>query len=602
MTALTQLYLNHTALSGEVPSSLLNLVQLTKLDIRYNMLSVSDPALVAFLTAKNPGWLNTQTAAPRNLHAQALSDTVVQLTWDALPYTEDGGGYRLNYGTTSGGPYSQEIAISNKITNRFNINGLTPGTTYYFVLLAYTPAHGKQQNELLSPKSQEASALPSLSPISWVVMVYLNGDNDLDQWTFNLFNQLEKAVYLDRTLIVRVLWDRSRNGDTVLYQVQPDNHDYGLGTYAEGENKWLQGELNMGSPNTLLNFITSTREVFPGKHDLLSIVDHGGGWSPKLLDNQPPKSRYVAGASGFSWDWTNQHGYLSTQDMRFIFTQQELVDNPIDIVFYDACLMSMLEEAYALRNGARYLVASQNETWTSFPYAAYLTDIGSRTAEAQAIWMVDKYYASLNDYPRTMSALDLQYTSAISKAVDSLALALLESIPTSKAQIQEVFSTTQKLDYNYDLKIDPQEGYVDLGDFSVKLFDKFPNTNIANAAQHVQAVLHVGQNSFVLHERHQSGKIKRQGPQINLDRVTGLSIYLPLGEDDPELLFYTKNQLDFAADTLWDDFIFKIKLINVPQAPGPKDFGGRGHSPQPQTIESLIYLPFVMSNRTSEAR
>ena len=107
-------------------------------------------------------------------------------------------------------------------------------------------------------------------------------------------------------------------------------------------------------------------------------------------------------------------------------------------------------------------------------------------------------------------------------------------------------------------------------------------------------------NPFVLHERHQSGKIKRQGPQINLDRITGLSIYLPLGEDDPELKFYTKNQLDFAATTLWDDFIFK--MITVPQVPGPNDFGGRGHSPQPQTIESSIFLPFVSSSGVSKAR
>ena len=126
-------------------------------------------------------------------------------------------------------------------------------------------------------------------------MVYLNGDNNLAPVTRELFNKLELARAHDSSLRIRVLWDLDGAGDTVLYDVQPDTQELLLGTYAEGLNKWPQGELDMGEAATLAEFVVKTMQELPADHYLLSIVDHGGGWSPELLDNLGGE-----GAPGFS--------------------------------------------------------------------------------------------------------------------------------------------------------------------------------------------------------------------------------------------------------------------------------------------------------------
>jgi parallel beta-helix repeat protein len=433
---------------------------------------------------------------------------------------------------------------------------------------------------------------------TWTVMAYLNGDNDLDGWIATLFNRLELAKASDSSLVIRALWDRSGNGDTVLYQVQPDKHPYALGNYVEGETKWTQGELDMGDPTTLQSFILSTTQDLPATYYLLAIVNHGGGWSPELYDPQRRSDRHAGGASGFSWDFTDDYSYLSTQDMGGIFSHPQVINNPIDVVFYDACLMGMLEEAYEIRGGARYFVASQNETWTTFPYHDYLVGIEGRAPLAQVARMVDTYHLSLAGYPRTMAALDLQRSGAMSTALDNLTVQLFEAVPTHTAQIEQVFLATQKLDYNYDLVISDTEGYVDLGDFSNRLINEFPGTEIANAATALLDILDGFTNPMVIYERHGSGFAGWGGPYVDLTGVTGLSVYLPLGNDpeDLDLPFYVNSQLALTNDTLWDEFIFHTLGEPYPQPPVPSP-GGRGGIPRPLTIPSQAFLPIVIRDQ-----
>ena len=423
-------------------------------------------------------------------------------------------------------------------------------------------------------------------------MIYLNGDNNLDGWTAALFNRLELAVASEPSLIVRALWDRSGDGDTVLYQVQPDTRTYALADYVEGQTRWSWGELDMGDPATLQWFIENTTQELTTEHYLLAMVNHGGGWSPELPISQRASHRYAAGGSGFSWDVTDDYNYLSTQDMGGVFSQ---ISDPIDVVFYDACLMGMIEEAYEIRNGARFLVASQNETWTTFPYYDYLVGIQDRTPEDQAAWMVDEYYASLLGYPRTMTVLDLQRAGAMSMALDNLAIQLSTVIPTHTLQINEVFLATQKLDYDYDLAISDTEGYVDLGDFVARLSDEFSGTGVASAAEALLDALSYS-NPMVIYERHGSGVAGWEGPDVDLEGVTGLSVYLPLGEEDPDLPFYLNSQLGLANDTCWDEFIFNFLNLPYPQAP-PDSPGGRGANPQPLTPPNRIFLPIIIKGQ-----
>jgi hypothetical protein len=435
----------------------------------------------------------------------------------------------------------------------------------------------------------------------WTTMVFLNGDNDLDGWTASVFNRLEQAVYHDTSLIVYVLWDRSQDGDTNLYRVLPDIDLLSISDdYIEGESKWTQGELDMGDPATLLDFIIGVREKEFTEYSWLSIVDHGGGWSPNLAVDQG-RPRWAIGGSGFSWDFTNNYSYLSTSEMGIVFSHPELTETPIDVVFYDACLMGMIEEAYEIRHGANFFVASENETWSSFPYFDYLESIQDRTPEEQAIWIVDKYDASLSNYPRTMSVIDLQQVDQLNAILNLLAGQLTEGFPLNTTKIENAFQSTQKFDYDYDLLITDTDGYVDLGDLAKNLAIEFVGTSVEDTANDLLNVLEdpLGDNPIIIAETHESGYSVWAQSYITLDNATGLSIYLPFGEEDEiEFCFYNEDELAWAEDTYWNEFIREYRLLQdptfCPQPPGDDEPGGRDGKPKPLGPDRL-FLPIIVN-------
>lgn len=441
---------------------------------------------------------------------------------------------------------------------------------------------------------------PSPPPVlhGWTTMVFLNGDNDLDGWTASVFNRLEQAVYTNNNLIVYVLWDRSQDGDTNLYRVLPDINLLSISDdYIEGVNKWAQGELDMGNPATLLDFILGVREKEFTEYSWLSIVDHGGGWSPKLpVDQGGP--RWVIGGSGFSWDFTNNYSYLSTSEMGTVFSHPKLMETPIDVVFYDACLMGMIEEAYEIRHGAHYFVASENETWSSFPYFDYMEGIEERTPLEQAMWIVDKYDASLANYPRTMSVIDLQQINQLNTVLNLLAGQLTEGFPSNATKIENAFQSTQKFDYDYDLLITDKDGYVDLGDLAKNLANEFVGTSIEDTANDLWNILKDPVNPIVITETHTSGYSVWAQSDIDLDEATGLSIYLPFGEkDEVEFCFYNEDELAWAQDTYWNEFVREYRLMETPGfcPGGPTGPGGRDGEPHPLEIPYFLFLPILVN-------
>src|SRR5205823_2637308 len=84
-------------LTGNIPAPLGNLTKLLYLSLDWNALYTTDNALRIFLNSKNVGWENTQTVAPPNPSAKALTTFSIQITWQTIPYTSDPGGYRVFY-------------------------------------------------------------------------------------------------------------------------------------------------------------------------------------------------------------------------------------------------------------------------------------------------------------------------------------------------------------------------------------------------------------------------------------------------------------------------------------------------------------------------
>jgi chitodextrinase len=165
LTSLQILYLYDNQLAGEVPTAMTNLTGLTGTALGYNMLTASDPAVIAFLASKDPDWDQTQTVPPTNVHVDSVTQTSVTLAWTPILYTGHGGYYEVGYGTIPGGPYdSVGCTTSSKSATGCLVEGLSPGTTYYFAVRTFTPAHGGQQNDLLSFYGEELAVTTAPPP------------------------------------------------------------------------------------------------------------------------------------------------------------------------------------------------------------------------------------------------------------------------------------------------------------------------------------------------------------------------------------------------------------------------------------------------------
>ncbi len=174
LTNLIILDLHSNQLSGEIPASIANLIALDSSswippDIGYNMLTTKDLNVINFLDTKDPDWADTQTVPPENLNTTDITGNSIKLTWTPIPYTANGGYYRIYYATTSGGPYTAAGITTDKSASGYTVTDLFPDTNYYFVVETYTPAHGTtdnpleyQPNDLTSPPSTEVSARTSL--------------------------------------------------------------------------------------------------------------------------------------------------------------------------------------------------------------------------------------------------------------------------------------------------------------------------------------------------------------------------------------------------------------------------------------------------------
>ena len=541
-------------------------------------------------------------------------------------------------GTLSGGASGQFTLVAKVsptattgaiLTNMVQISARTPESDY--------------SNNI----AQTATKIPP-----WTFMVYLNGDNDLDPFMDEAFNNMEKAAQ-NPDVNILALWDRcsllSDDGtecfdkdegieNTRLYRVEYDNTD--LITSPVQEVDWNPGELDMGDPATLVNFVTWAKDNYPAKHYFLSILDHGGGWSPtfpeeseqKLASLSPPvppnfgglggqdhfvplrRSYHMFGGTGLSWDFSDGYSYLSTAEMRRAFCSMTMEGTEkIDVVFYDACLVGMIEEVYAIKDYVNYFVGSENEAWGSMPYDQYINSITSSTQPRElAVDIVNEYTESLplTGHPSTMSAVDLAAINEVSLAADSLARAMINGLNSAETmlQIKDAYLLTQKFDYNSDFRLEGDiEGYVDLYHLTLKIRENVTDTAIQGAAQLVTNALLSGDGAFIIAEQHRSGYpwvITEPLEYWNLDNAHGISIYLPLGQDLQMTLeneegitkivkvrdWYTDDQLSFAANTQWNEFITAYYAVTSTPVPTSTLQGPRGGI---RAIRWRIYLPMV---------
>ncbi len=168
ITSVRELLLESNQLSGQIPSTLINLQNLDSLNIRWNALYTNDDFLRDFLNSHQAGgnWEGTQTIAPIDITATAVSNSSIKISWTPILYTGNSGGYRVYYSDTHGGPYTYSGQTADKTASSLTVTGLVLNTLYYFVVESWTGPHEYNQNTVYSEWSSEVSATTTQTDIT----------------------------------------------------------------------------------------------------------------------------------------------------------------------------------------------------------------------------------------------------------------------------------------------------------------------------------------------------------------------------------------------------------------------------------------------------
>ena len=230
--------------------------------------------------------------------------------------------------------------------------------------------------------------------------------------------------------------------------------------------------------------------------------------------------------------------FLDNMELKAVLGQmKKALGRPLDIIGFDACLMSMLEVDHQLRGSALCAIGSEEEEpGNGWPYDTVLSALAGKpqmTGAELAIKVVGLYAASYGAGERvTLAACDLAKSAAVVGAVDALGRALLAALPGSGAAMALTALRARVQEYT-----PPYDEYVDLVDLCEGLQKLLPDPSVQAACAAVKAAA----GSMVL-----ASAFKGAG----VARSHGLSIYFPKRRVSP---LYAK--LDFSKNNAWAQFI-----------------------------------------------
>jgi len=416
-------------------------------------------------------------------------------------------------------------------------------------------------------------------------MVYLAGDNNLDSAGVTDLMEMKK-VGSGAGINVVAQFDRAGGRGTTKRYFLRKGRTLPADVVAD------LGETNTGDPAVLRDFLTWGIDKYPARHYLAVLWNHGAGWDDSNL--------YAAGGDYFSGDAppvvhkgyaldakgglvrgavkrkkaapiplaqvraATRHGhralfrtsvqkmaqtraiafddqakdYIDNAEMkRVMLDVRKLLKRKIDILGFDACLMSEREVGYQVRSAAAYTVGSQEEEPNNgWPYDRILTALAKKPTMSPAELSkvcVTQYLASYGaNSGVTFAATDLGEAHTVANAVDGLSKALIKALAdaSSAAAIRTVRAGVQEYSSPYD-------DYVDLVDLCDGLAKLVAKADVKAACAAVKTAM----AQMIL----QSG-----WKGANMAHSNGASIYFPKRK-----VCSLYRTLDFAKNNAWAKFI-----------------------------------------------
>jgi hypothetical protein len=367
--------------------------------------------------------------------------------------------------------------------------------------------------------SDDSDPAGGRSSRKWTFLVYMNGANDLEEFTGLNINQMEQVgSNADINLVVQVKrinnrYDPSfadwKDTATRRFRITRDNDP----TRIHSEQIGQPFDADMGRPETLQEFVRWGVENYPAQRYCLVIWNHGAGWRSLNKKAPSPITRGVSydDVTGSHIDTIELGGAVRLPGGR-----------KWDLIAFDSSLMQMIEVAYEIRNETRFIAGSEESPpGPGYPYdrlVARLAANANMDGRAFGIGIIDDTIAAYGaNSDITHSVLDASRLDPIVSAVNDLGGALLAAKAQYGPEIKQARDLAENYSYpqNRDLLnftqllLQPVSG----GAGAAAAAPRVADPNVQAAAGQVQAALGAAIVKNVRGTRH---------PNSN-----GLAIFLP---------------------------------------------------------------------------
>ncbi|HSR52225.1 MAG TPA: clostripain-related cysteine peptidase [Acidobacteriota bacterium] len=242
----------------------------------------------------------------------------------------------------------------------------------------------------------------------WTVMAYMAGDNDLtEEMLWSIKEMKRSKVGPDQPVTVVVLYDPGFNMPAQEYVINSltSAGDQDGRLYREARSNGV-AEPNMGNIRTLADFVGSCINDYPAERYMLVLSGHSASSMDRMF-------------------------------IRYVKSERKPEIPKIDLIGFDACMMTTAEVAYELRDYFKFMLGSQGYALSAgWPYKRMLdcllqeVDSQSRVVVEKLVEAYTAYYSdfALSGHSLDFGGCDLSQIEPLKDAVGGLTKVLNKAV------------------------------------------------------------------------------------------------------------------------------------------------------------------------------
>lgn len=404
--------------------------------------------------------------------------------------------------------------------------------------------------------SAKAAAHAAPAEREWLVMVFLNGRNDLAPSAIKDINEMEMVGSNDKVAITAELGLINDRGTSTRFLVRKDTR-FPVMDPVKGDaelahiisNGIKVPNADMGSWKHFADFAKWSIRKYPAKKVAVVLWNHGSGRTDiGGADN-------TGSELGIAYDDTTRNFIRNKQIAMALAEIARSTGRKVDLYASDACFMQMASVVYELKDKTDVVVGSEEIIpYQGFPYDTVLEKLNSNPGtNAEGLGRIivkefhDYYEANKSSILSFLTGTTISAirTSQLDGFVQVLNAWVNEAQKRENAGIFKP-SIENTLSFGFggtDNGFSPLSK--DLSDFIFRV-NSNPKVSPALKAKGLALQKFISNRLIVTNAT--------TGPNRDYTRATGLAVYFP------QMIYdQSYDETKFAADSLWDDFI-KLKL------------------------------------------